>query len=206
MPSTLLACLGCSGRHGAVLPERLHLLAWPPLLEGFLDAASLLTIGGFLLTAELLDGQNRQSPIASVQRTRSTLAGHSAGTRGTNTTPAQRTQGLRGPNSVFLEGDMTANERAAITLASDSAITIAQFRPSKVEFFVYSYVWGLFCLQLELCYLEFELFCLQLSFFAYSGKVCLRSTSTDCKQRSSIVSKKAPTASKTSFPRFKTVP
>ena len=33
-------------------------------------------------------------------------------------------------------------------------------------------------------------FCLQLSFFAYSGKMCLRSTSTDCKQRSSTVSKK----------------
>ena len=68
-----------------------------------------------------LDGPNRQSPIASVQRTQSTLAGHSAGPRGTNTTPtntnrairiaAQRTQGLRGPNSVFLGGDMTANER-----------------------------------------------------------------------------------------------
>ena len=68
-----------------------------------------------------LDGPNRQSPIASVQRTRSTLAGHSAGPRGTNTTPTnanrairiavQRTQGLRGPNSVLLGGDMTANER-----------------------------------------------------------------------------------------------
>ena len=68
-----------------------------------------------------LDGPNRQSPIASVQRTRSTLAGHSAGPCGANTTPTnanrairiavQRTQGLRGPNSVFLGGDMTANER-----------------------------------------------------------------------------------------------
>ena len=67
-----------------------------------------------------LDGQNRQSPIASVQRT-STLANHSAVPRGTNTTPtnanrairiaAQRTQGLRGPNSASLGGDMTANER-----------------------------------------------------------------------------------------------
>ena len=68
-----------------------------------------------------LDGPNRQSPIASVQRTRSTLAGHSADPRGTNTTPTnanrairiavQRTQGLGGPNSVFLGGDMTPNER-----------------------------------------------------------------------------------------------
>ena len=35
-----------------------------------------------------LDVQNRRSPIASVQRTRSTLAGHSAVPRGTNTTPS----------------------------------------------------------------------------------------------------------------------
>ena len=57
-----------------------------------------------------LDGQNRQSPFASVQRTQSTLASHSAVPHGTNTTPtntnrairiaAQRTQGLLGPNSV----------------------------------------------------------------------------------------------------------
>ena len=70
-----------------------------------------------------LDGLNRQSPIASVQRTQSTLASHSVGSRGPNTTPtnanrairiaAQRTQGLRGPNSVFLGGDMTTNERLA---------------------------------------------------------------------------------------------
>ena len=51
-----------------------------------------------------LDGQNRQSPIASVQRTRSTLASHSAVPCGTNVKrmnanrairiAAQRTQGL----------------------------------------------------------------------------------------------------------------
>ena len=51
-----------------------------------------------------LEGPNRQSPIASVQRTRSTLAGHSAVPRGTNVTrtnanrairiAAERTQGL----------------------------------------------------------------------------------------------------------------
>ena len=35
-----------------------------------------------------LDGPNRQSPIASVQRTRSTLAGHSEVPRGTNTVAA----------------------------------------------------------------------------------------------------------------------
>ena len=59
-----------------------------------------------------LDGQNCQSPIASVQRTRSTLASHSAGPRGTNVKrmnanrairiAAQRTQGLWGLISVFL--------------------------------------------------------------------------------------------------------
>ena len=55
-----------------------------------------------------------KSPIASVQRTWSTLASHSAVPRGTNTTPksanhairiaAQRTQGLRGPNSCGRTG------------------------------------------------------------------------------------------------------
>ena len=54
---------------------------------------------------------NRQSPIARVQRTQSTLAGHSAVPRGTDTTPTntnrairiatQRTQALGGRNSVF---------------------------------------------------------------------------------------------------------
>ena len=67
-----------------------------------------------------LDGQNRQSPIASVQRARSTLASHSAVPRGTNVKrmtanrairiAAQRTQGPRGLISVFLGGDMTAND------------------------------------------------------------------------------------------------
>ena len=58
-----------------------------------------------------LDGQNRQSPIASVQRTRSALANHSAVPRGTNVKrmnanrairiAAQRGQGLWGLISVF---------------------------------------------------------------------------------------------------------
>ena len=57
-----------------------------------------------LFTMIALDGQNRQSPIASVQRTQPTLAGHSAVPRGTNVKrmnanrairiAAQLTQGL----------------------------------------------------------------------------------------------------------------
>ena len=89
-----------------------------------------------------------KSPIASVQRTRSTLAGHSADPPGTNTTPTnanrairivvQRTQGLRGPTGVFLRGRYDRQRTlviriAAKTLASDSGITIARFRPSKVS-------------------------------------------------------------------------
>ena len=67
-------------------------------------------------------GQNRQSPIASVQRTRSTLAGHSAVPRGfRGRYELQRTLAIR---------------IAAITLASDSAITIARFRPSKLRTYV----------------------------------------------------------------------
>ena len=42
-----------------------------------------------------LDGPNHQSPIASVQRTRPTLAGHSAVQRGTNTTPMNANRAIR---------------------------------------------------------------------------------------------------------------
>ena len=57
-----------------------------------------------VIALQYLDGPNRQSPIASVRRTQSTLEGHSAVPCGTNTTPmnanrairiaAQRTQAL----------------------------------------------------------------------------------------------------------------
>ena len=59
---------------------------------------------------------------------------------------------------------------------------------------------GAFCLQLEPFYLQLELSYLQLSFFAYGGKVCLRNTLTDCKERSSTVSNKAQTVSKKTSP------
>ena len=69
----------------------------------------------------LIDGQNRQSPIASVQRMRSTLAGHSAVPSGTNTTPMNANHVIRiaatkaGPvrtkSCVFWGGDMSSNER-----------------------------------------------------------------------------------------------
>ena len=82
---------------------------------------SILHASGSRISPYTLEGPNRQSPIASVQRTLSTLADHSASSRGTNTTPTnanhairiavQRMQGLRGPNSVFLGVEMTANER-----------------------------------------------------------------------------------------------
>ena len=94
-----------------------------------------------------LDGPNRQLPIASGQRMRPTLAGHSAVPRGTNTTPmnanrairiaAQRTQGYEDQILCFgwrYELQRTLAIRiAAITLASDSAVTIARFRPSKIS-------------------------------------------------------------------------
>ena len=80
-------------------------------------------------------------PIASVQRTRPTLASHSAVPRGTNVKrmnanrasriAAQRTQGLWGLISVFRgrhDRQRTLAIRiAAVTLASNSAITIARF-------------------------------------------------------------------------------
>ena len=45
--------------------------------------------------AAALDGQNRQSPIASVQRTRSTLASHSAVPRGTNVKRTSANRAIR---------------------------------------------------------------------------------------------------------------
>ena len=84
------------------------------------------------------DGQNRQMPIASVQRTQSTLASHSADPCGTNATPTnanrviriavQRT--MRTKFCVFrgrYDHQRTLVIRsAAITLVSDSAIPIAR--------------------------------------------------------------------------------
>ena len=43
----------------------------------------------------VLDGQNRQSPIASVQRTQSTLADHSAIPRGTDVTRMNANRAIR---------------------------------------------------------------------------------------------------------------
>ena len=75
---------------------------------------------------------------------RSTLASHSAVPRGANVnrmnadrairTAAQRTQGLWGLISMFLREiwrPTLAIRIAAVTLARDSAIIIARFRPSK---------------------------------------------------------------------------
>ena len=62
-----------------------------------------------------------------------------------------------------------------------------------------------FRLTVELFYLQLTIlaflltigaFSLPIQLLAYSEKVCLRSTSTDCKQRSSTVSKKTPAVSK----------
>ena len=85
--------------------------------------SSLLAIEASLLTNEVSFLRWAKSPIAnpSVQRTRSTLTGHSVDICGTDTTPTNAnraipiaTQGLRGPNSVFLAflgENMTANAR-----------------------------------------------------------------------------------------------
>ena len=81
-----------------------------------------------------------QPPNASVQRARSTLPGHFAISRGTNVkwmnanraiqVAAQQLQGLWGPISVYCQRTLVIRI-AVITLASDSAITIARLRPSK---------------------------------------------------------------------------
>ena len=86
-------------------------------------------------------------PCARRSRAQSTLASHSAVPRGTNVKrmhanrairiAAQRTLGLRRLTSVF--GGRYDRQRtlairiAAITLASDSVIAFARFRPSKLS-------------------------------------------------------------------------
>ena len=83
-------------------------------------------------------------------------------------------------------------------------LTIGSFLPTA-ELFAYSCVLALVLLTVSAFLLTIGLLCLQLSFFAYSGKVLLISTSTDCKQRSSTVSKTAPTLSKKNFPPTKSL-
>ena len=115
-------CLCLRNLHfGVVLPRWMGPLRHTMMKEGQAHRQGTLKSYTLLECLRNLDGPNRQSPIASVQRTQPTLAGHSASPHGTNTTPMNanrairiavpRTQGLCGPNSVFLGGDMTANER-----------------------------------------------------------------------------------------------
>ena len=61
-----------------------------------------------------------------------------------------------------------------------------------------------FDLQLFRSFLTYSwsLFTHNLSFFTYSGQLLLISTLTDCKLRSSTVSKKAPTVNKTASPVY----
>ena len=83
---------------------------------------------------------------------------------------------------------------AAFLLTVGSFLLTAEFFCLQLRLgALFAYNLGFFCLQ-------FELLCQQLSFFAYNRKECLRSISTDCKQRSSTVSKKAPNASKKASP------
>ena len=71
-------------------------------------------------------------------------------------------------------------------------LTVGSFLLSA-ELFAYSCVWELLCLRFELFFAySSSFFSYNWSFLAYSGKVRLRSTSSDCKQRSSTVSRKAP--------------
>ena len=67
-------------------------------------------------TTPTLDGPNRQSPIASVQRTRSTLSGHSAGRLGTNTTPTNA--GSTRSNFCVFRGRYDRQRTPAIRIAT----------------------------------------------------------------------------------------
>ena len=100
----------------------------------------------FVMWRASLDGPNRQSPIASVQRTRSTLASHSRNSMWNEYYTNERQSrdsnrnatnaGSTRTNFCVFRGRYDRQRTlviriAAITLASDSAITIVRFRPSK---------------------------------------------------------------------------
>ena len=63
------------------------------------------------------------------------------------------------------------------------------------NFSFFTYSWSFFAYS-------FSFFTYSWSFFAYSGKVLLIGALRDCKQRSSTVSKKAPTVSKNASPHI----
>ena len=69
------------------------------------------------------------------------------------------------------------------------------------SFFTYSWQFSVFAYSWTFSTYSFSFFAYSWSFFAYSGKVRLIRTLRDCKQRSSTVSKKAPTVSKKASPR-----
>ena len=82
------------------------------------------------------DGPNRQSPIASVQRTRSTHT-NKRQSRDSNRSGMNAGSARTPPTKFCIFRGRYDRQRtlliriAAITLASDSAITLARFRPSK---------------------------------------------------------------------------
>ena len=80
------------------------------------------------------------------------------------------------------------NAAVLLTIGNASCLQLSTFLLSVVfgSFFAY----GLRFL------LRVRAFFLEVSFFAYNGQLCLRSTSTDNKQRSSTVSKEAQTVTK----------
>ena len=70
-----------------------------------------------------------------------------------------------------------------------------------MEFFLLTV--GACFLTVGVFFLTVGIFSYNWNSFAYNGKVCLRSSSMDCKQRSSTAIKKAPIVNKKASPRAK---
>ena len=87
----------------------------------------------------------------------------------------------------------------AINLDVAFLLTVGSFLLTVEPFYIQLPILD-FYLQLEFVCLQLWLFTYSWSFFAYSGKVRLIRAVRDCKQRSSTVSKKAPTVSKKASP------
>ena len=97
--------------------------------------------------------------------------------------------------SCYCEGVATYCEHFAGHTALLLSPYSRAFLPTVVFGSFFAYSWSF--LTYSLGFLAYSW-----SFFTYTGKVCLTSTSTDCKQRSPTVRTKTPTVSKRASPFF----
>ena len=126
----------------------------------------------YVMADPSLEVQNGQSPIASLQQTLSTLAGHSAVPRGTKVARmnANRAIQIAAPRRVyevrlcFSGGDLTANERWALSLSLSLSLSALSHSLSlSISLGSLSLSMGSLSLSLFLIFFVFFFFSLSLS-------------------------------------------